>query len=142
VDLVRVDPELQAVVVTNETTDAKRTIFELAGKANRNPIHSVAWSPDGKSVIVAYTWARSVYEQGIAVRHVLADGSRGRDLLALPTAGQNRALGNALWSPDGKRIALWLADGPNNGVYIANADSSGLKRLDNSIPGEWPRLDR
>jgi hypothetical protein len=50
-----------------------------------------------------------------------------------------RTVGNALWLPDGERIIFYLLDGPHDGVFTINADGTGLRRLDNSAIGEWPR---
>ena len=129
----------QAVAISDLETREQTDIFVLNGFKRVNVIHSAAWSPDGKRVLIAYRWQVSDYEQGITVKILALDGSGERDVLALPTQGQNRELGNALWAPEGDRIVLFLVDGPNNGVYFLNTDGSGLRRLDHSVPGEWPR---
>jgi hypothetical protein len=131
---------LKGVAVTDPNEGTQETIFELGGHPAYNTIISAAWSPDGERILIAYRWARSRQELGITLHIVNADGSGGRDVLALSTAGYYRALGNALWLPDGKTIALHLLDGADNGVWLINADGSGLKRLDSSVPGEWPRF--
>ena len=105
----------------------------------RQPFYSAAYSPDGSKILLAYRWGRSVYDTGITLRTINPDGSGEHEIWRMSAVGQTRELGNALWSPDGTRIAMFLYDWPNNGVFVMNADGSGLKRLDNSIPGEWPR---
>ncbi len=135
-DLKKVGPRTRAVLATNLTEGTQTQIFS---QAKRQPIHSAAWSPDGKTVLIAYRWETSQYVQGISLRLFDDEGGGGKSILALDTAGRSRKLGNALWSPDGKTIALWLLDGPDDGVFLLEADGTGLRRLDHSVPGEWPR---
>jgi hypothetical protein len=134
------DSRLRAVAVIDPNTGTQKNIFELGGHPAYNTIISAAWSPDGRQVLIAYRWATSRQDLGIVLRIVNADGTGGRDVLAMSTAGQYRALGNALWLPNGQEIVFHLVDGSNDGVWIIQADGSGLRRLDNSVPGEWPRF--
>jgi hypothetical protein len=136
----KLDSRLRAVARIDPDAGTQDIVFELGGHPAYNTIISAAWSPDGRQVLIAYRWATTRQDLGIVLRVVNADGTGGRDLLALPTAGHYRALGNALWLPDGKTVAFHLLDGPNDGVWVINADGSGLRRLDNSVPGEWPRF--
>jgi Tol biopolymer transport system component len=72
--------------------------------------------------------------------HVVnADGSGGRNILDLATAGLYRGLGNALWSPDGDKIIFAFHDGSDDGVWEISPEGGVYRRLDSSVPGEWPR---
>ena len=137
--LKKLDPRLHAVAITDPALDAQTIIFELGGRSRYNPIYSAAWSPDGQRVVISYGWLTSEHDQGIRLQIVNADGSGARDVLSLSTVGQYRGLGNALWSPSGDKIVFAFLDGPDNGVWEINPDGSGLRRLNNSVPGEWPR---
>lgn len=135
----KVEPRLYVVAVSDLNTGSQTTIFELPGRPALNPIYSAAWSPDGSRVLISYRWATSDYDQGIILRTMKPDGSAVRDIFSLSTAGFYRDLGNALWLPNGDKIAFAMYDGPDNGVWVINADGSGLRRIDGSVPGEWPR---
>lgn len=112
---------------------------EVLWEPGRQPFYSAAYSPDGQKILLAYRWGRSIYDTGLALHTLNPDGSGEKEVWSLSAVGQTRELGSALWSPDGTRIAMFLYDWPNNGVFVMNANGAGLERLDNSIPGEWPR---
>lgn len=90
--------------------------------ANREPIISPAWSPDGGRIAyVSFEKRKST----IYV-HSLADGSR--QVLA-NFDGSNSA---PCWSPDGQRLAITLSRDGVAQIYTITADGTDVVRITNS----------
>jgi hypothetical protein len=103
------------------------------------PVYSAAWSPDGTQILVSARWYTSDNEHGAKLGSYGADGSELAEIFVLDMVESENEMGNALWSPDGEQIALYLQQGQESGVHTMKADGTGLARLPNSEPGEWPR---
>jgi Tol biopolymer transport system component len=74
-------------------------------------------SPDGRRVAVVIPAPKGTYETWVAD----LDRPGLRRVLALPNAD----CVNAVWSPDGKRLATRGRDDKDDGIYVQNADGSG-----------------
>ena len=99
-------------------------------------VEGLSWSPDGRSLVLAYQEARydgDVYQ-----------GTRPRlERLDLVTGGRSVVVENARepsWSPRGERIAYVRVD-PRTGsqtIWTASPDGSGAEQL--TGPGEYTNL--
>lgn len=89
----------------------------------------VRWSPDGKRLVYI---AGSTPQQ---LRLMNADGS-GDILVPGATPGGFNGLA---WSPDGRRIAFeGMREGART-VYVINTDGTGLRDVDQNLPGSKAR---
>jgi len=102
---------------------------------------AVAWSPDGRRLAFAYDDRRwGVGSVGLYVVNV--DG-RNERLLFTVTAehpASESAIGDILWSPDGRRFAFTAHRDWNLSIFIADADGSGILELARSSSGRPVRL--
>lgn len=87
--------------------------------AQKEPIMSPAWSPDGSHL--AYV----SFETGHAVVYVQSLYTNQRKVLA-DFRGSNSA---PAWSPDGKQLAVVLTRDGSSQIYLVRPDGSGLRRL-------------
>jgi TolB protein len=94
-----------------------------------------AWSPNGKAIAINRAWGPVAHDtiKFSALSVIDADGQPLRQLtVSKPFAGD---VGNAMWSPDGKRLVFEMhmsaAGKPAHGqaLFTMNADGSGQRRL-------------
>jgi Tol biopolymer transport system component len=95
------------------------------------------WSPVGDQIVFSDTTStQSFYDERLYV--IDADGSDRRLLV-----DTGKLDSNAVWSPDGSKIAF--VSGPGSGeegqVFVVNADGTGLRQLTTAgslyVPPEW-----
>jgi TolB protein len=94
-----------------------------------------AWSPDGNAIAIDRAWGPVVHDtiKFSALSVIDADGGHLRQLMVSKPFGGD--IGNAMWSPDGKRLVFGVhmsASGhPAEGraLFVINANGSGLRRL-------------
>ncbi len=78
------------------------------------------WTPDG----------RIVYDVPEGIWTVRPDGSERRKLIS-------GDVGEAAWSPDGRRILYTHGADGSRQVYVMNADGSGKTNLNRNSFDEW-----
>jgi TolB protein len=115
--------------VVNADGSGHRTLTRL-GRGGSGA--SLAWSPDGRKLLLV---VKSISAPGCGYCSRLwvlnADGSGLRDLTR--NLGGSRGFGawpasDAVWSPDGRKIAF-VRSNTRHGVYVINADGSGVRNL-------------
>ncbi len=115
---VRKDGALYSLVVSD--SDGQNTQVALRSK---EPIISLAWSPDGTRLAYVSFEERNGITKPIVYVHTLATGRR------TIVANEKGSNSSPAWSPDGKRLAVVLTRDGNSQIYTVNADGTGLKRL-------------
>ena len=105
------------VVVADSDGYGEQTVLSV-----NEPVMSLAWSPDGKSL--AYV----TFEQGHAVVYSQSLLTNQRVVLA-NFRGSNSA---PAWSPDGKNLAIVLARDGSSQIYLVRSDGSDLRRVTSS----------
>jgi len=118
---VRKDGGLHSLVVSD--SDGQNTQVALR---SREPIISLAWSPDGTRLAYVSFEERSGVNKPIVYVHSLATGRRQ---IVASERGSNSS---PAWSPDGKQLAVVLTRDGNSQIYLVNAEGGGLQRITRS----------
>ncbi len=141
----RVDPTgatNNGIVVVDVESNAQYAIFSVPS-ARAAHVLSAAWSKDGKKLAVSYDWDNSDADFGHAALVMNEDGAERKDILKVTNATHGReartVYGDAIWSPDGKKIAVRYRWGANWGIWLMNPDGSDFTRLASSHIEDWPR---
>lgn len=135
-------PRRNVLNVTDVATNKSTPFFTSPGVIS-GMIFSAAWSPDGKKVLLSHNWKSSDYDYGYLLSILNEDGGRVADIIrTAPTSegiNADYAYRDAIWSPDGARIAVRFQSKSEFGIWVGNADGTDLKRLVSSDIGDWPR---
>lgn len=115
---VRKDRDLHSLVVSD--SDGQNTQVALRSK---EPIISLAWSPDGTRLAYVSFEERNGISKPIVYVHTLASGRR------IIVANERGSNSSPAWSPDGKRLAVVLTRDGNSQIYTVNADGTELRRV-------------
>ncbi len=132
-----------SVNITDVAANKSFSLFKCPGQIS-GMVFSAAWAPDGKRILLSYNWNSSDYDYGHVVAVVNEDGSNPVDIIRTAPSREGVkaafAYRDAIWSPDGTRIAVRYQYGNDFGIWLANANGSGLARLASSEIGDWPRF--
>ena len=112
-------------------------IWDSGPDGHYPPITSIAWSPDGLEILVVSSWLWTIQ----------ADGSGTR---VLGPKDSPFWLEDAVWSPDGSKVAARGSEHPQRwfgpfGVIVMGADGSDLRILvaedENGVLHKWDAID-
>lgn len=134
----------KSLVSVGDVDSGKQYPFFASPGRISGSILSAAWSPDGKKVLLSYNWHSDVYDYGHIVRIVDENGANPFDIVKTGPSREGTdaafAYRDAIWSPDGKRVAVRYQYGSDFGIWLFNADGTGKQRLASSSIGDWPRF--
>jgi len=117
----RRDGEFHNLVVSD--SDGQNTQIALR---SRQPIISLAWSPDGTRLAYVSYEERDGINKPIVYVHTLATGRR---VVAANERGSNSS---PAWSPDGRSLAVVLTRDGNSQVYRVSAEGGAVTRVSRS----------
>jgi hypothetical protein len=131
------------VNITDVVANKSFSLFKCPGQIS-GMVFSAAWAPDGKRILLSYNWKSGDYDYGHVIATVNEDGSNPTEIIRTAPSGEGVmaafAYRDAIWSPDGTRIAVRYQYGNDFGIWLANANGTGSKRLASSEIGDWPRF--
>jgi TolB protein len=118
---IRKDGEFFNLIVSD--SDGQNTQVALR---SRQPIISLAWSPDGTRLAYVSYEERDGINKPVVYVHTLATGRR---VVAANERGSNSS---PAWSPDGKSLAVVLTRDGNSQIYRVSAEGGAVTRLTRS----------
>lgn len=132
-----------SVSIADVNSGTRYPFFQSPGRISGSVL-SAAWSPDGKRVLISFNWNSDVYDYGHIVRITDENGANPVDIIKTGPSREGivaaHAYRDAIWSPDGRRIAVRYQYGSDFGIWLFNADGTGKQRLETSHIGDWPRF--
>ncbi|MBD0319503.1 MAG: PD40 domain-containing protein [Gemmatimonadetes bacterium] len=123
--VVRVSPRGDRLALVHKS---QLWVTSLDGSSARQVAASasnVTWSPDG---------ARLAYIVGVRPQQLRIVNADGGGEVVVPGAVPG-GFGGLAWSPDGGRIAFEGMRGGSRTVYVINTDGSGLRDIEQNLPG-------
>ena len=98
-------------------------VRQLATGGTAVVLQPPAWSPDGRSIVVAvWSWSESKGQEVHELYLVQADGAGYVRLAEAVVSG-------GAWSPDGTRLAFAKSDGAEVALYTMAADGADARRV-------------
>jgi TolB protein len=121
-------PCFSAILTMNADGSGVKKLTSVAGSAW---LVAPAWSPDGHRVSFTAAFIHDDFEAETRIYVVNSDGT-GLTYFDMP--GRNT---NAIWSPDGQKIAFSSDRDGNYEIYVMNADGTNPVRLTSDPANDW-----